>query len=228
MNKERTILWVTATGAEASVLGTSSVLDLGYYPGFQRLNDGLLITGPGLLASSAELTALLATDHFDAIIHFGIAGSFQQDYPPGTVVQVVTEELGDFGADNRGVFIPAFDLKLANPDQHPFRSGILQPEIPSGLDTNLPHVHGTTVHTVHGSAAAIDQFRNRSSAAVESMEGAAVFYAAIRKGVPCLQLRAISNWVEPRNRDAWEIGKALEALKSEIIVLQQKITAGSS
>lgn len=224
MNHESSILWVTATGHEAAVLGTGEVLERGYYPEFQRLNDALLITGAGMLATAVELTAVLAAGDFDAIIHFGIAGSFDPSIPPGSVVQVISEEIGDFGADDRGVFLPAFDIHLAHPEEFPFKRGKLTPELPAGLDTHLPKVHGVTVNTVHGEAAAIEAFRARSEAKVESMEGAAVFFAALRLNVPCLQIRAISNFVEPRNRESWEIGKALDALKQELQIIKKKIT----
>jgi len=49
---------------------------------------------------------------------------------------------------------------------------------------------------------------------LESMEGAAFFYACTQAGVPCLQIRAVSNYVEKRNRDAWQIGLAIKNLNS--------------
>jgi futalosine hydrolase len=44
------------------------------------------------------------------------------------------------------------------------------------------------------------------------MEGAGVAAAAARHGVPVAELRAISNLVGPRERDAWQIPRALDAL----------------
>ncbi len=62
---------------------------------------------------------------------------------------------------------------------------------------------------------------------MESMEGAAVFYAALRFNTPCVQIRAVSNFVEPRNRESWEIGKALTALGIVLADIRSQITAGS-
>jgi len=53
-----------------------------------------------------------------------------------------------------------------------------------------------------------------SDPVTESMEGAAFFYACKQAGVPCLQIRAVSNYVEKRNRDAWQIGLAIKNLNS--------------
>ncbi len=227
MYKLGSVLWVTATGTEANVLGGQHAPDPGYYPDYQVENHNLLVTGPGILSSAVALTTVLAKENFGLVIHFGIAGSFRPDLVPGAVVQVVSEELGDFGADNRGNFLSAFDLQFADPNGFPFQNGLLVPDIPPGFNLNLPKVHGVTVNTVHGSADKIAAFRLRSKAEVESMEGAAVFYAALLFNTPCVQIRAVSNFVEPRNRESWEIGKALTALGIVLADIRSQITAGS-
>jgi len=51
---------------------------------------------------------------------------------------------------------------------------------------------------------------------VESMEGAAVFYVCRYLGVPCVQIRAISNRVAPRENAGWNIPLALENLKESL------------
>jgi len=44
---------------------------------------------------------------------------------------------------------------------------------------------------------------------VESMEGAAFLFACLKKGIPCFQLRSISNYIEPRNLNNWNIPHAI-------------------
>jgi len=44
------------------------------------------------------------------------------------------------------------------------------------------------------------------------MEGAAVLYCCEQLGIPCLQIRSVSNYVEPRNRNNWEIALAISNL----------------
>ncbi len=44
------------------------------------------------------------------------------------------------------------------------------------------------------------------------MEGAAFFYACLMTQAPFLQIRAISNYVEPRNKDNWNIPLAIDRL----------------
>ena len=44
------------------------------------------------------------------------------------------------------------------------------------------------------------------------MEGAAFMYACLMHDVPFAQVRAVSNAVEPRDRERWRIQEALAAL----------------
>jgi futalosine hydrolase len=44
------------------------------------------------------------------------------------------------------------------------------------------------------------------------MEGAAFMYACAINGLPFAQVRAVSNFVERRNRQAWKIAEATRSL----------------
>lgn len=56
-------------------------------------------------------------------------------------------------------------------------------------------------------------------ATAEGMEGFGVAAAALDSGVPILEIRAISNAVGPRDRTAWRIQEALDALEAASTVL---------
>jgi len=86
--------------------------------------------------------------------------------------------------------------------------------LPSYTDQQLKQVSAITVNTVHGHEPSIQKLTGRIQPQLESMEGAAFFYACKQAGVPCLQIRAVSNYVEKRNRDAWQIGLAIKNLNS--------------
>jgi futalosine hydrolase len=49
------------------------------------------------------------------------------------------------------------------------------------------------------------------------MEGAAVFYVGFMEKIPVIQLRNISNFVEPRNRSSWKIPEAIKVLNDFLI-----------
>jgi futalosine hydrolase len=55
------------------------------------------------------------------------------------------------------------------------------------------------------------------------MEGAAVFYVCQMEKIPFLQLRAISNRVEKRNRNAWNIPLPLENLRRVVLLLLNEL-----
>jgi len=65
---------------------------------------------------------------------------------------------------------------------------------------------------VHGNNSSIQETFVKFHPDIETMEGAAFFYVCAMERVPCLQLRAISNRVERRNRGAWKIDLALANL----------------
>src|SRR5581483_8421531 len=74
-----------------------------------------------------------------------------------------------------------------------------------------------TVATVTGTRASADALIARFPDAVaEGMEGAGVAAAAAVHGAAFAEVRAISNVVGPRDRDAWEIPRALAALGAAV------------
>ncbi|HMQ88955.1 MAG TPA: hypothetical protein PKB07_15270, partial [Flavilitoribacter sp.] len=79
----------------------------------------------------------------------------------------------------------------------------------------------------------IDRIRTRYPMAdIETMEGAAFFYVCLMESVPFLAIRSISNYVEARNREAWDIPGAIRALNDvvkgllEILAVQGRNVAG--
>jgi futalosine hydrolase len=126
---------------------------------------------------------------------------------PGTVVHVIEERLSELGAEDGDTFIPVEQLGLGQSsvitnDGWPQNAALLA----------LRRVCGITVNTVHGSAESIAAVVARCSPQVESMEGAAFAYACSLAAVPYAQVRAVSNVVERRNREAWQMDRAIAAL----------------
>lgn len=176
------------------------------------------ITGVGLMAATYSLTRALTGRHYDFVLQAGIGGSFGLQRSLGSVVVVGTEALGDLGAEDHANFIDIFTLGFVQPDEPPFSGGKLvntMSGIPFPLD--LPVVDGLTVHTVSGSAGTIAARLARHTVGVESMEGAALHYVCLQLGVPFLQVRAISNYVTPRDRASWQIGKAIGAINNQLV-----------
>lgn len=167
----------------------------------------LLISGAGI--PKACLTfGRYYEEIYDAVIQMGIAGSLSDDFPAGTLVRVVHDHYADLGAQDGENFLDAAELNLDI--QTSYEEKVLPP-LPSCL-LSLPCVKGVTVNTVHGYEPDIEKLRNRFPDAVtETMEGCAFFHAnSHRKWI--MQLRCISNKVERRNKDRWNIPLAVQCL----------------
>ncbi|MFM1876803.1 MAG: hypothetical protein RL266_2540 [Bacteroidota bacterium] len=166
-------------------------------------NADKLVTGVGMVATTHHLTKELAKREYDLVMNIGIAGAFS-DAEIGCVVQVVSERLAELGVEDNGAFIPLNELKLVDSNEVRFFTD-------RRID-GLKEVNGITVNRVHGSADSIEKVRKQFNPDVESMEGAAVAFVCQQFGVPWVQIRAVSNKVEPRNRDAWNIPLAIKNL----------------
>jgi futalosine hydrolase len=195
------ILIVVATPAEA--VNHSDKIDV-------------LVTGPGIAATTYHLTRALQLQNYRLIINLGICGSLDSEIEPGSLVRITSDRFADFGAEDDNDFLPASKIGLLDPDQYPFRKGVLTPpSIPEiGILNTVPARSGITVQKATGSSYSASWARSNFGPVMESMEGAAVFYCAMMENMKCLQIRAVSNRVEKRDRDRWKITEALDALKS--------------
>jgi futalosine hydrolase len=179
-----------------------------------------LITGPGILFTTYTLGQVLNQNVYDLVLGIGIAGSFIKSYPNGSVFQISQEEFADFGAMDHEEFLDIFKLGLVSSNEFPFSEGkLINPlKIPG-----LPFVSGITVNCASGDEKTISRLRKRYNPAIETLEGASLFYICLLKKVPFLEIRAISNKVEPRNRKAWNIPIAIQNLNQSLIELFPKI-----
>ena len=82
---------------------------------------------------------------------------------------------------------------------------------------SLPKVNGITVNTVHGNKDSIAKVVKKFNPTVESMEGAAFMQCCDWTGLKHVQLRAVSNYVEVRNKDNWNIPLAIKNLNNTLI-----------
>jgi futalosine hydrolase len=178
----------------------------------------LLCTGVGMVATSFHMGRVLASSSYDKVMNAGIAGSFDKNIPLGTVLEIVEDQFPEMGADDGEHFLSLLDLELIAADDFPFQSGVLFNE-QNILDLDYPKVKSITVNTAHGCEDRIAKTEERFRPQVESMEGAAFFYACKTAKIPCVQIRSISNYVERRNKASWNIPLAIHNLNTEILKL---------
>lgn len=184
----------------------------------------LLITGIGLTATAYALGKKLAERPPELVINAGVCGALDRKLAIGEVVLVVEESFSDLGAEGAdGTFLDLFDLNLANTDLFPFQHGKLI--MPGGPEANfLPRAAGISVNKTHGSEQEIERLIEKyPDAQVESMEGAAVFWACLHAGAPFMEIRSVSNFVEARNRENWNIPQAIESLNTVMMNVIQSL-----
>ena len=176
-----------------------------------------LVGGVGVAAAAAATATALATAHvpYSLVVSAGIAGGFAP-LAVGDAVVADAVVLADLGAEDGARFLPSSALGLG-PERFALDAA-LTAELARRAGAHVGAV--LSVSTVTGTQATADARRRRSpDAAAEAMEGAGVLAAARIHGVVFAEVRTISNLVGPRDRDAWRIGPALDALATAVAAM---------
>ncbi|RYZ51538.1 MAG: futalosine hydrolase [Sphingobacteriales bacterium] len=170
----------------------------------------VLITGVGMVNTAYRLTRELANKKYDLAIQAGVAGAFDRSLILGTVVRVAADQFGDLGAEDKYNFLDLYELGLSDPNQPPFRDGLLlQGTDPTTYFHQFPAVTGITVNMVSGSSFTATRRLMKYRAGIETMEGAAFHQVCLEEKQDCIQVRSISNYVEERNREGWNLKDAI-------------------
>lgn len=172
----------------------------------------ILITGAGMVPTAFSLGRHLAIYSYDLVINLGIAGTFDFNLNLGEVCLVKDDTFAELGAEDGEEFLSFDNLELGTALQ------THRPN-PDFELIGLKEVNAITVNKVHGHELSIAKAIARFNPQIESMEGAAFFYACNQSEVHCIQIRAISNYVERRNREKWNLGLAINNLNKTIINL---------
>jgi len=177
-----------------------------------------VITGVGSMLTSLAISRISNLQEADLLINAGVAGSYSRELNIGDVVEVVEDRFGDLGVEEAdGSFTDIFEMELMNGDQFPFEKGVIKNE----AQTNYQKVSGITVNKVHGTESSIQKISKKYNAEIETMEGAAFLYTSKIMDIKCIQIRAISNYVEPRNKDNWNIQLAIDSLNKALISIMK-------
>ncbi|AZN43488.1 futalosine hydrolase [Paenibacillus albus] len=181
----------------------------------------------GLVAATGEGSGAGA-GAYRLVISAGIAGGFPGRAPIGSLVVATDMIAADLGVETPDGFASVDELGFGS-------SRILaDARLASALAAKLGGAAGLTVSTgpvltvttATGTAAtAAEHLRRVPGATAEAMEGFGVAIAAQHAGLPVLELRAISNAVGPRDRDAWRIGDALRALEQASTILTEVLSS---
>lgn len=165
--------------------------------------------GPAAAAAATAFALASASAPYGLVVSAGIGGAFTPLTPLGSLVVASDLVAADLGADTPDGFLPVTALGFGR-DRFTAPPALVREVAGAAGATAGPVL---TVSTVTGTAErAADLLAAHPGALAEAMEGFGVAEAAARAGLPVMELRAVSNAVGPRDRDAWRIGDALAAL----------------
>jgi futalosine hydrolase len=214
------VLIVFATSTEADILKNMTGV-IPFNDGYQlgRCEISTLVTGVGGISTAWAMKQWLSNNPYpDLSVNAGIAGSYTDKLEIGDVVMPVTDCFADMGFESSDGIVTLAEAGLLDFDSFPFEAGNITAKNKyfDVAGTILRKVKGITVNTCSGSAQTIERLKNKFNPDIETMEGATFFYICAKEKIPFLSVRAISNKVEPRNRDSWNIPLALESLAEKM------------
>ncbi len=194
------LLIVTAVEREASAIG--------------RIEGAKVIVG-GIgrtNAAAATTEAIIRRGPFDAVISAGVAGGLPESgLSVGDVLVasacvyaeegLITPE-GLLTLDSIGLSLGDFEGNAVPVD----------PRLLELLEDAFVIGPIATVATCSGTDEAARGVADRTDAIAEAMEGAAVVHAAIRLGLPAIEIRTISNTTGDRANQQWDLDRGLQAL----------------
>jgi len=218
------ILIVAATAKEISPLTSSLEFQdridnsFGSFK-YGKIEIDVLITGVGAVFTTYYLTQTLAYRSYDLVLNVGIAGSFDNYLELGYIINVYQEQFADLGIEDKDDFYTIFEKELHGQNTFPFSEGVLRNNTKYEIETikKLINVSAVTVNKVHGNQVSIQKTVQKYKAEIETMEGAAFFFVCLKEGLPFYQIRSVSNFVETRKVDNWNIPLAIDNLRDTII-----------
>jgi futalosine hydrolase len=190
-----------------------------------------LVAGVGPVESALRMARFLCTDgrHIRGIVNFGVAGAYinlqgYQSAAPLDVCLAEREIAGDFGicyGDNMDYLPEELTGRIAYDID---RSLLLQAGLILQRNDLHPHV-GTfvTVNAVSGTRARGENLRQQWQGLCENMEGASIARVAEAFGLPFLEVRSISNMVENRNSQNWQLDEACEVAAGAAFLLLREL-----
>jgi futalosine hydrolase len=226
------ILLVASSNSEVKLLRdkltlVSKIYNNLYNYRFGNLDIDILITGHGSVFMTYHLTKVLHEFSYDLAVNLGIAGSFDYFLELGFVVNVIQDQFADLGFEEKDSFFTLGEKELLNEDSFPFTGEILRNLGSFEIDVveSLIPVKAITVNTLHGRQENIQKVKSRFKCEVETMAGAAFFYACLMEKIPFLQIRSISYFIEIRKVENWNHPLALGNLTATILEILEELRA---
>lgn len=185
------------------------------------LPDGVktCITGIGTGAAAFAISNFINEHKPGLLLQAGIAGCFDKKIPLSSFHIVTKDCFADLGVMESNTWRDMFDLGLAERDIHPYQDGWLVNNNDWPVLNNYSAVTGITVNEITTSVIKNETWINKYNPVLETLEGAALHYVCLMKNIPFIQFRTVSNYVGERDKNNWEIEKAIIHLNKKLAAL---------
>ncbi|MBX7221636.1 MAG: futalosine hydrolase [Blastocatellia bacterium] len=178
-----------------------------------------LLTGVGMVRTTAALATVLGAEPFAAVLQFGVGGAY-----PNSGLKIGDVVLADSECDPQsGIVTPAGfrDLRglgFGLTEDFPNRISLENPWS-AEVAARLPQVLRAGVATVascSGTDEVALEMERRSGAKVEAMEGFPAAWIAQCQHIPFAELRVVSNTTGDRARQEWNLPLACQVLAGTV------------
>ncbi len=172
--------------------------------------------GVGKVNAAHSATLILENYNIDLMILFGIAGAYSGSI--GDVAVAESESYGEEGVLTKEGWKPmdftGFPLLKKEKEYYntfPLDADLVRFTLSVSKDMGFNVYSGNfvTVSRCSGTRESGEMLRKRFNGICENMEGAAVTHICVLYGIPMLEIRGISNMVEDRDMEKWNIPLAV-------------------
>ena len=189
----------------------------------------LAISGVGKVNTAHALTILFVRCPVELLVLFGCGGAYRGSGGSIGDVMIATEEVyGDEGVLTEDGWSSMEEIRiplLKRGDKTCFNSFDLEGKvleqvrrITEGIsEPNIFYGRFLTVSTCSGSLKAGDELYDRFGAICENMEGAAAAHVARIYDLDMIEIRGISNLIEDRVFERWDIQRAVKSCSKVVI-----------
>jgi len=181
----------------------------------------LNVTGVGLVNTAMAAGRLLEQYRFKGALNFGIAGAYDvEEFPLASTTYAWQETWPEYGLlDEQGRVDPeAIGFAQGHVNGEAIWNRVKLNPVNDAEAMGLPlgekwlRASSISVSSVTGDAQRAGWLKTAYNADIENMEGFAIAFAAMQKGVPFLEMRSVSNLVGSRYTEDWDVKGALAAL----------------
>jgi len=192
-------------------------------------------SGVGKANAASAATSLIERYRPELLIITGCGGAYPgSGLSVGDLALASDEIFGDEGVDTPTAWLDLgqMELPLLTKGVRSWYNSIPLARHEAQKAMKLAGSHGVrlvrgrfvTVSSCSGTKERGQELARRHQAVCENMEGAAIALTALRYGIPCLEIRGISNLVEDRDLSRWDISRAVEAAQRFVVKIIEEVS----